>query len=96
MSQLQEEMKKEEQRAKVKGVLGLIHLAAGAGVLVKGIIVAVALILGYGSVAYFKGENEVEKIAEEVIELETGITLKMAEPEKEVVNSNEPSNKTPA
>ena len=54
-------------------ILGVVNLVGGTSVFVKGIIVAIALVLGYGSVSYFHGDNELADVAEQVVEAETGV-----------------------
>lgn len=63
------------QKAKTRGLLSILHIVAGSSLLVKTIIVSVALVAGYGSVLYFKGDNVISEVAEEVVEQETGVDI---------------------
>lgn len=67
-------------KPKVSGVLTFIHLILGSSFLVKGAIVGTALLAGYGSMVYYAGPNQVEEVAEAVIEQETGIDFKFDKP----------------
>jgi hypothetical protein len=64
-----------EQKAKASGFVGIIHIIAGSSILVKTIIVSVALAAGYGSVLYFKGDNAISNVAEEIVQNETGVDV---------------------
>lgn len=68
-----------QPKRRVRGLRNFIKLIAGSAGVVKVAIILIALIAGIGAKSFLKKdspvEQEIEHIAEEIIEYETGIDV---------------------
>lgn len=53
------------------------------GIIIAGVVIALAFLVGYISKQYFGDDNIVEEVAEKVIEAETGFDLDLTPKTKE-------------
>ena len=70
------------QKAKSNGLLVVLHFIAAQSLFVKGIIVSAALLVGYGSAAFYKKDNVITQMAHDIVDDETGIDVDFVKPEK--------------